>query len=497
MNIDLVLRTLGLLMLFLSAGFLPPLAISILYQDGMWWVFLLSASLSALAGTLCFVRAKPTTELMHRDAFVIVTFGWALFAVFGCIPYLLAGVAKDPASALFESMSGFTTTGATVFVGLDNMPKSILFWRALTHWIGGMGIIVLGLAILPMLGVGGMKLFEAETSGPIADKLTPRLQDTANRLLMIYLGLTGMETLLLWLFGFGPMNLFDAACHSMATIATGGFSTKDASVAAFDSVYAHYVITLFMFVSGVNFTLHYLAILCRGMGPYSANSEFRAYAGFCAGAVGVCMAMNLPEYGWDLERNFRHTAFSCLSIVTSTGFAVVDYENWSALSQFVMVALTWVGACAGSTSGGMKVIRIVILWQYVRVQISRHCHPRQVMAVKIDRKTLPPDVIEGVLGFIALYATTFIVATFLVVMTVPAHAKPDGKNQGEIALVSAGSAVITCMSNVGPGLGDVGPMDNFTSVNWFGKLILTFCMLVGRLEVYTVFVLFVPSFWRQ
>jgi trk system potassium uptake protein TrkH len=481
MNLLLTLRILGALLLYLAGTLLTAIPFSLWYADGATGSFLFSALTTASCGGVMFHFCRSKKELSLREGFAVVSFGWALFALFGALPYIFSGAIPSPLDAVFETMSGFTTTGSTILTDIEALPKSLLFWRALTHWLGGMGIIVLSLAILPMLGVGGMQLFKAEVPGPTADRLKPRIQDTAKLLWGVYLLLTAVEILLLMI---GGMDFFDALCHSFATLATGGFSTRNASVAAYNSAYIDGVIVIFMFLAGVNFTLHLQAL--RGkLGDFFHNEELRFYTWITVSAIVLVMIFNLTSGTYaGLATNLRYSAFQVVSILTTTGFGTADYELWPVVTQYVLVMLMFIGGCAGSTGGGMKVARVLLLLKHAQVQIFRLIHPRAVRLVKLGKRPVDNEVLAGVLGFFALYIGIFLIASLLLAIS-------------GMDLVSGGAAVVACLSNIGPGLGSVGPIDNFAHVPAFGKAVLIVCMLMGRLELFTVLVLFFPSFWRK
>ena len=481
MNLQLTLRILGALLVYLAATLLLPLPLSLYYKDGAWLSFILSSATCILAGGSLFYFCKEKKELSVRDGFAIVTFGWTFFAVFGALPYLFSGAIPSPLDAIFETMSGFTTTGSTILTEIERLPESLLFWRALTHWLGGMGIIVLSLAILPMLGVGGMQLFKAEVPGPTTDRLKPRIQDTAKLLWGVYVLLTALETLLLML---GGMGFFDAICHSFATLATGGFSTRNASVGAFNSSYIDTVIIVFMVLAGINFTLHFQ--LLRGkFKDFHRNEELRCYLGIILFATLVIMAFNWSDGVYlNLGDNLRFSAFQVCSIITTTGFGTADYEVWPTISQYILIGLMFIGGCAGSTGGGMKVARILLLFKHSQVQVFRLIHPRAIRLVKLGKRPVDEGVLQAILGFFALFIGTFVAASLLMAAC-------------GMDLVSGGAAVVACLSNIGPGLGTVGPVDNFSQVPAFGKAVLIGCMLMGRLELFTVLVFFFPSFWKK
>ena len=481
MNIFQTLRILGALLVHLSGALLIPIAFSLYFEDGAWLSFVYAAALTLTVGLVLFKGCRSkNTDLGIREGFAVVTLGWTFFALFGSLPYLFSGAIPFPVDALFETMSGFTTTGATILTSIETLPPSILFWRAMTHWLGGMGIIVLSLAILPMLGVGGMQMFKAEVPGPTADRLRPRIQDTAKLLWGVYVTLTAAETILLM---FGGMSFFDSICHAFATLATGGFSTRDASIGAYNSAYIDWVVTFFMFAAGVNFSLHFYALRGRIRG-YFRNEEFRFYLSITVGAVALLMFLNHGSVYTSFLDNLRYSAFQAASILTTTGFGTADYELWPVLGQYILVTLMFVGGCAGSTGGGMKVVRIMMLFKYAHVQVFRLIHPRAVRLVKLGGNPVDREVVQAILGFFALFMGIFLVASFLMAAV-------------GMDLISAGASVIATLSNIGPGLGSVGPVDNYQHVPALGKCILTFCMLMGRLELFTVLVLFFPSFWRR
>jgi trk system potassium uptake protein TrkH len=479
MNLRLTLRIQGGLLLFLAVMLLVPLPFSFWFKDGAWPWFVLSAALSAAIGLL-FLRIFPTREeLTIREGFGVVTFAWILFAAFGALPFLFTGAIESPIQAYFESMSGFTTTGSTVITDLDVVEESVLLWRSLTQWLGGMGIIVLSLAILPILGVGGMQLFEAEVPGPTADRLRPRIQDTAKLLWGVYFLITAAEVIALML---GGVNFYEAVCHAFTTMATGGFSTRNGSVGELGGSYVHVVVTFFMFLAGVNFSLHFRAL--RGkIGSYFLSEEFRFYLGVLLASVLLIFLFNLRIYQ-DPLANLRDSAFQVVSLTTTTGYGTADYELWPVLAQYILVALMFVGGCAGSTGGGIKNVRVLLLAKHSFLQLSRLIHPRRIRLLKIDEKAVSGEVIQSILGFFALYIGIFVFASL-------------GMAALGLDLVTAGASVIACLSNIGPGLGQVGPTDNFAHLPQAGHVLLSFCMLVGRLEVFTVLVLVFPSFWRK
>jgi len=496
MNVRLTLRIQGGLLLFLGGALLTPVPLSLWYRrpgevhDGGLWAFLGAALVTLAVGGVLHRFVDARGEMTHREGFGIVTFAWILYTVFGSLPLLLADVTgiDTPIDAFFEAASGFSTTGATVVTNLEGQPKSILFWRAMTHWLGGMGFIVLSLAILPLLGVGGMQLYEAEAPGPTKDRLRPRIQDTAKYLWSVYVLMTLAEILLLWA---GEMDLFDAVCHAFASMATGGFSTRDASIAAYGS-YTHVVIGVFMFLAGANFSLHYYAFQGH-LRHYWRSEEFRFYLAIVAASTAVITALIAlePRMPGNLLTRLRDAAFQTISLVSTTGFVTADFEKWPAMAQYVLVALMFVGGSAGSTAGSMKVLRLLLVLKHVYLQISRLIHPHEVRSLKLDGVPVSREVMQGVLGFFVLFMAIYLLAAVVMAGLLPAN------SDGSADLVTAATAVISALGNVGPGLGTVGPTETYTHIPALGKFVLALCMLVGRLELFTVMVLFFPSFWRK
>lgn len=479
MQIQLVVHILGFLLIFLAGSMLLPIPFSIYYGDGHFQYFLISAFITFTTGFLFFKFTKRKRDLRAREGFAIVTLGWIFFSLFGCLPFLLSGGIPTLTDAFFETMSGFTTTGATILTNIESFPQGLLFWRSLTHWMGGMGIIVLSLAILPFLGVGGMQLFKAEVPGPVPDKLTPRVTETAKILWGVYVLISALETILLM---FGGMSLFEALCHTFGTMATGGFSTKNASIGSYNS-YIQYIVIFFMLVAGTNFALHY-QFLKKRISTYHRSKEFLLFIGLVIAATLFIGFNNLMNHYQHLEIAFRKTLFQVVSILTTTGYGTADFEQWSFSSRYVLFLFMFIGGCAGSTGGGMKVIRLYILIQFVRTQVKRLLHPSAVIPVRVGNQVIPKEIVTHVLGFLALMVGLFISGVLLMSML-------------GLDLVSAFGAVAATLGNIGPGLGSVGPTDNYAHIPIIGKWILTFFMLAGRLEIYTVLILFAPSFWKK
>ncbi|WP_461209540.1 TrkH family potassium uptake protein [Desulfocurvus sp. DL9XJH121] len=435
----------------------------------------------AVGGGLYSVFRDPEAKPMnHREGMTIVALGWVGAALFGALPFLFAGTMPTLTDCLFESMSGFTTTGASVLSDIEAVPRSLLFWRSFTHWLGGMGIIVLSLAILPFLGVGGMQLYKAEVPGPVPDKLKPRIKDTALLLWKVYVLFTVLETVLLW---GGGMDLFESLCHTFGTMATGGFSTRNTSVAAYDSVYIDVVITVFMLIAGANFTLHYNVLRGRPAIMFR-DPEFRFFMGVFVVWTGLSAFAEWGPTYEDLGSALRFSSFQVASILTTTGFATADYELWRPLSQALLLLLMFLGGCAGSTGGGMKCMRILLLLKMAYSELFRLIHPRAVTSVKLGRTTVKPDVLSSITGFFMLFLGLFIVSSFILASL-------------GVDVVTSFAAVVACIGNIGPGLGAVGPTDNYAHLPDMAKWVLIFCMLLGRLEIYTVIILLVPEFWRK
>ncbi len=477
-------RLLGLMLMVFSASLLPPVAVSWIYQDGEMRVFLIGAAAVFLLGLVGWAPVnRCREELRLRDGFLVVVMFWVVLGLVGALPLALA---SEPhltlTDAVFESLSGLTTTGATVITGLDDLPASILFYRQQLQWMGGMGIIVLAVAIMPMLGVGGMQLYRAETPGPLKDtKLTPRITETAKALWYIYLGLTIACAISYWLAG---MSVFDAIGHSFSTIAIGGFSTHDMSIGYFQSSTIELIAVVFMLLAGMNFALHFLAWRSFSLRPYFQDSEVKAYLGVLTVVTAITVYYLYYTDTFIFFSDALHAGlFQAVSIGTTTGFTTADYFIWPGFLPVLLLFASFIGGgCAGSTGGGMKVIRFVLLIKQGRREIMRLVHPNAQIPVKVGKKTMPDRVIQAVWGFFAAYVFSFIIIMLIVMAT--------GLDQ-----VTAFSAVAACMNNLGPGLGGVGA--NYADVNDTAKWALGFAMLLGRLEVFTLLILFSRSFWRR
>ena len=440
-----------------------------------------SAICIAIGGTTAYLTKDAEKHSGKREGYIIVTMVWIVFSLFGLLPFWLSGGIPSFTDAFFETMSGFTTTGSSILSDIEALPHGLLFWRSIIQWLGGMGIIVLSLAILPILGVGGMQLFIAEVPGPTPDKLHPRIAETAKRLWVIYLLFTVAETILLIV---GGMDLYDAVCHSFTTMATGGYSTKQASIAFYDSAYIQYVIIIFMFIAGTNFTLSYHAFHGR-FRKVIENEEFRYYLGFVLGItliVGVVLYYTEHELG--LEQSFRDALFQVVSIITTTGYATADYLLWVPFLSILIFILMFFGGSAGSTGGSVKIVRVVLLLKNSYYELKRLVHPNAVIPVRLNNRAVSQTIITNILAFVVFYIIIFGVST--IVMSI----------MGFDMETSLG-AVATSLGNIGPGLGEVGPSSNFAEIPVFGKWFLSFLMLLGRLELFTVLLLFAPAFWKE
>ncbi len=475
-----ILNTLSALMLFLAAMMLIPAAIAYNYGEGDFQALLMTAVFTLLTGLVGFFTTRHTVELRPRDGFIIVTFGWIIFAAIGAVPFKIAGFIPAYTDAFFETMSGFTTTGASVLNNIESLPHGLLFWRSLTHWLGGMGIILLSLAILPLLGVGGMQLFKAEVPGPTPDRLTPRIRHTAELLWGVYVLISAAEVFAL---KFAGMNWFDSFCHTFGTMATGGFSTKAASIGHYHSALIDYIIVIFMIMAGTNFALHYRALSGKPF-IYWKDREavfFIAIIGIGVLLVGVDVFFKTEE---NLFLSLQHTVFQIVSILTTTGYTTADYEQWSFSSQVILFLLMFLGGCAGSTGGGMKIIRSMILLKFGLNELKRLLHPQAVLSVRIGDMPVSREITSNITGFFLFQMLLFILG--IVFMS---HLGLD--------IESAFGSVAATINNIGPGLGSVGPTDNYAHIPNTGKWFLSFLMLAGRLEIFTVIVLFTPYFWKK
>ena len=479
----MVLHVIGVLLACVGLSMVFALGFSVYYGDAGQMPLAISMAVTVACGALLHFVFKPEAAngmaMNHREGMAITALGWASAGIFGALPFILADSLPTVTDCVFESFSGFTTTGASALRDIEALPPGILFWRSLSHWLGGMGIIVLSLAILPFLGVGGMQLYKAEVPGPVVDKLRPRIKDTAMMLWKVYMVFSLVEAVLLML---GGMTLFDALCHTFGTMATGGFSTKNASVGHYGP-YIQYVITFFMLVAGVNFSLHFKLFSGRGL-EMLRDPEFKFFLGFFALCTGAIFFITLGEPHQGVEESFRHSAFQVASILTTTGYGTSDYEVWPYLGQVIMLLCMFIGGSAGSTSGGMKCMRIMLLIKQSYRELFRLIHPKAVSPVKFGRRKVPDEVLSGVMGFSILWLSLMMVSSLLVAAT-------------GVDVMTSFTSVLASIGNIGPGLGLVGPTDNYADIPTAAKWVLIVCQLLGRLEIYTVMVLLVPEFWRK
>ena len=482
MHIQIALRVLGILMMMFSVTMLPPVIVSLIFQDGVEVVFLLAFTITFVVGLfLWLVFHRNDADMRIKDGFLVTVFYYLALGIFGALPFINeGGLGLSLPDALFESFSGLTTTGATVIVGLDHLPESILYYRQQLQWLGGMGIIVLAVAVLPMLGIGGMQLYRAETPGPVKDsKLTPRIKETALALWSIYLGLTVVCALAYWAAG---MSLFDAVCHSFSTIAIGGFSTHDASIGYFDSAIIESIAIFFMILAGINFGLHFFALKEKSALHYLRDDEVRFYLSILAISTVIVTTGLWLENVLSPGQSIRMGLFEVVSIFTTTGFATTDFAAWPGMLPYLIFFGAFTGACAGSTGGGLKVIRVLLICKQGLREVHRLIHPNAVFPVKVNHQRVPEQIMEAVWGFFSVYVIVFLFMQLALVMT-------------GLDFLSAFSAVGATLNNLGPGLGEVAL--NYAGLTDNAKLMLCFTMMLGRLEIFTLLVLFSPMFWRK
>ena len=483
MQLSIVAKTLGLLLMVFSLAQVPPILVDLLYSEGEYLTFVFSFILTVLGGLLLWWPFRSTKKGFRlREGVLIVVCFWVVLSLFGTLPFLITDSISNLSfsNAFFESMSGLTTTGATVLSQLDDLPKSILFYRQQLQWLGGMGIIVLAVAVLPLLGVGGMELYHAESSGIAKDRLTPKLRNTAIALWKIYLSLTVLCALA---YFFSGMSIFDAISHSFSTVAIGGFSTHDSSIGYFNSIPIEMIAMFFMFLAGINFSLHFVAWNNRSLVDYIQDSEFKTYATvLIIASIIVAIALSLNnEYG-SASETIRHSLFQTVSIATTTGFSSQNYSSWPAAIPVFLIMISFIGACVGSTGGGIKVVRVLVMFRLGMKEIHKFIRPNAQVSIKLNKASINEKALVSVLGFFSLYAISFIFIMMLLMFA--------GLDQ-----VTAYSATAATMNNLGPGLGEVA--QNYGSLGETAKWILSFSMLIGRLEVLTIIAIFHRAFWRH
>ncbi len=483
MSARIVIRTVSALLALVSLFMLSGVIVALAYAETeLIDDFVLPAGAGIVVGALgVFALGRRAAYLSNRAGFVVVVLSWAVASFIGAMPAYLSGAIPSYTDAFFETMSGFTTTGASILTDIESLPKAILFWRSLTHWLGGMGIIVLTVAVLPLLGIGGLQLMKAEAPGPSVDKVTPKVTATAKILWLIYVFLTALQTLLLVI---GGMDVFDALTHTFGTLATGGFSPRNASVGAYSSPFIHVVITVFMVMAGVNFVMYHRLVTGR-LGSILRDTELRVYLGvFVAASVVVTVALHSNGTYETVSDSARHGTFQVASILTTTGYATADFATWPAVARALLFLLMFVGGCAGSTGGGIKVVRIVTMVKHAFSELRTFLHPRSVFRIRINGSAIPQSVINSVAGFVFLYVALLLTTTLVVAFS-------------GVDLLTAFTTALVTLGNIGPGFGMVGPTENYAfypdGVTWF----LSVIMMTGRLEVYTVMVLFSRRFWRR
>ncbi len=483
----------GLLLLFNGGFMILATVVSGIYKDGATFDIGLASVVTMIVGaTSMFFTRNHRKEVKQKEGYIIVTFGWIALSISGMLPYLFSGAIPGVTNAFFETVSGYTTTGASIVDDIEALPEGILLWRSITHWIGGMGIIVLAIAILPLLGIGGMQLFAAEAPGPSADKLHPRITDTAKRLWYIYFGYTVAETLLLKLAG---MNFFDAVNHAMATLSTGGFSTKNASLAYWNNTPAiQYIVIFFMFLAGSNFVLSYYAFKGK-VQRVLHDEEFKYYGGFTlifsiVAAIVIYSQANVPVSDYHPmvlgqgESSIRHALFQVIAVITTTGFVTADFTSWTPFLTILFFGLMFLGGSAGSTAGGIKVMRHLLIIKNGLLEFKRTLHPNAVIPVRYNNKTVKEHIVYNIIAFFVLYMLLFIIGALVL-----------GALGLDFETAIGGAA--SSLGNVGPAFGDLNPLSNFNGLPALGKWWCAFLMLAGRLELFTVLILFTPYFWRK
>ncbi|WP_404341616.1 TrkH family potassium uptake protein [Pseudoalteromonas mariniglutinosa] len=482
MQFRTIIKILGQLVALFSITMIPPALVSLIYKDGGGVPFVLAFIFSVVLGLAAYYPNRHEHgDLKAREGFLIVVLFWLVLGSFAAVPFLFL---QEPnlslADSFFEAFSGLTTTGATVLTGIEYLPKSVLFYRQQLQWLGGMGIIVLAVAVLPMLGVGGMQLYRAETPGPVKDsKMTPRIADTAKHLWYIYVSITIACTLAYW---FAGMGWFDAICHAFSTIAIGGFSTYDASMGHFNSPLINFICVVFLLIAALNFSLHYAAVSHRSIKVYLRDPEFKVFLFIQLALVVICFAvLSSNEVYADGDETLDHALFQAVSIGTTAGFATDNFSAWPLFLPILLIFSSFIGGCAGSTGGGMKVVRVFLLYLQGIRELNRLVHPRAIYSIKLGRKALPDKVVEAVWGFFSAYALVFMIIMLAIMAT-------------GMDTISAFSATAACLNNLGPGLGEVAA--HYGAIPDLAKWLLTIAMVFGRLEIFTLLVLFTPTFWR-
>jgi trk system potassium uptake protein TrkH len=479
----LISRNIGTLLMFLGLFLIPAIIVAISFEERpSMLAYIISFLIIEASGVAMFKSGVVGKDgaLQRRTAIATVAFSWLAVGIFGAIPFILDLAIVNPVDAFFETVSGFTTTGSTILLDIEVLSKTSLFWRSLIQWIGGMGIIVLFIAIFPQMGVGAKHMFKSEVPGPITEGLKPKIRETSSMLWKIYFGFTASLMLLLWASG---MTLYDAICHSLTTMSTGGFSTHNASIAYFDSFLIEFIIIIFMYFASINFSLYYAARSGK-TSHFFTNTEVRVFTSIILIVTLLVFAATLKQNDYAVFESFRNALFQVMSIITTTGFGTDDYTLYPIFAQTILVLLISFGACAGSTAGGIKISRLIIMAKAIYLEVYKTFRPQYVKVVKLNGSAIQTDVIRSVIIFILLFVLTVLLGSILLTLL--------GTD-----MQTAFSATMTAVANVGPGLGSVGPVENFSSIPALGKIFLSLCMILGRLEFYTLLILLLPSFWKR
>ena len=479
MNYRLIFKLIGNVLRIEALFMLFPLVVSFVYGGGDHWAFLWSILILAIIGTLLAQLKPKDKNFRTRDAFVVAGFSWLLFSLFGSLPFFFSGCFNGFIDCVFESISGFTTTGSSILTNIEILPKGILFWRSFSHWIGGMGVLMFMMAVMPSINASSVNLLRAESTGPSPDKIVPKIRETARIMYLIYLAMTVLLVILLKIVG---LPIFDSLVNAFSTAGTGGFSITNASIGAYNNIAAEIIITVFMFLFGISFTLYFF-LLGRNFKKFFKDQELKVYFGIVIAAI-LIITVNISGLYGGITEALRHSSFQVSSIISTTGFATADFSLWPTLSQVVLVFLIVTGCCAGSTGGGMKLIRFILLLKAAKIELSKIFHPGSVNSVSINGKKVNNDIVSKTALFFFVYFAIFFISVLLISI--------EGKD-----IISSTTSVIASLSNIGPGLGSVGPAGNYAAFSGFSKIVLSFCMIAGRLEFFPILILFAPSVWKK
>ncbi|MBO8158419.1 TrkH family potassium uptake protein [Thermosyntropha sp.] len=475
---EVILNYIGKILIIIGISMLTAIIWAVYYNENEIWSILISSAITIATGLVLSFIYRNNNELNYREGFAVVSLGWLSASLFGSLPFVFSGYFPTFADAFFETISGFTTTGASVLKDIEALPYSLLFWRSLTQWLGGMGIMALFIAIIVSMGVRANQIFRAEVPGPISEKISPRIRETAKLLWITYVIISAVLFILLSTFG---MNIFDAMCHTFTTMATGGFSTKNQSIAFYSPV-IQWIIIIFMFIAGANFSLYYFAFKNRTLKNFYYNTEFRFYVYIVLGAA-FLVFIALNHYS-GMEERIRTTLFQVISILTTTGFATSDYEKWGSLGQTVILLLMFIGGCAGSTAGNVKVGRYIIILKRAKIELEQMLHPKALISLRFGDKVLSNSLIINVLQYFFLYIFLIFTGTLIL-------------GSMGVDILTSFTACVSCMGNIGPGFGMVGPVENYADIPYIGKYVLSILMLLGRLEIYPALILFMPKYWKE